>query len=479
MKTKFNLKTLLVLAILLIIMCVFNTNLVQATDVKANETKTTTDTTETKTPTTDVTKATTEKVETKTTTKATPNKDTLQLIPDTMNVNIKEIEFQKSEDELEKSISKILADNNIDMTNYTLNVWQEGYYEDDDFDIHKFEVSIIKQNQDNTEIIAEKKVTVKYSNTDKYNANDEKAIQKIMSNTGYVWHYETVEARKNMGSIDNIYQKEIDKIISPFGNDVKCIAVINGRSGYDLSSVIGLKWFYFKNDVCYGTKNGAYYFSYEIVVPEDVRDTEKAYTDYAKEYLKNNLEYDASNFTIKYNKNIDQYEIFNEGEYVDWIHIGKKDVIKVHDDITVSSNENVTLSAETIKNDNSTYKEMQKLLKDKGYTNIFNAYELKLADGKIGKDGLTIRFDLGTENNGKQAIVLHKKHDGTYEEFVKTVENGRISITVSELSPFIIAVKGERTLDGEPKTGVADYTIFASAIALISLGGLAITKLKK
>ena len=36
-----------------------------------------------------------------------------------------------------------------------------------------------------------------------------------------------------------------------------------------------------------------------------------------------------------------------------------------------------------------------------------------------------------------------------------------------------------KVLDNEPKTGVVDYTIFASVIALISLGGLAILKYKK
>ena len=36
-----------------------------------------------------------------------------------------------------------------------------------------------------------------------------------------------------------------------------------------------------------------------------------------------------------------------------------------------------------------------------------------------------------------------------------------------------------RKLDNEPKTGVANYTLLASIIALISLGGIVVLKLKK
>ena len=128
--------------------------------------------------------------------------------------------------------------------------------------------------------------------------------------------------------------------------------------------------------------------------------------------------------------------------------------------------------------------------KEKGFNNIFNAYELKLASGNIS-NGLTITFSLGTENNGKQALILHKKANGSYEEFTETVENGKVNIKVTELSPFMVALKDKTTtattpitnnnrkLDNEPKTGVVNYTLLASIIALISLGGIVVLKLKK
>ena len=73
------------------------------------------------------------------------------------------------------------------------------------------------------------------------------------------------------------------------------------------------------------------------------------------------------------------------------------------------------------------------------------------------------------------------------ETFIAKVENGKVTITVNEFSPFMIALKDtktdnktdDRVLDNEPKTGVVNYTVFASVIAIISLGGLAIIKFKK
>lgn len=515
MKTKINFKTLLVVAILLITMCVFNANVVQAMETKQDETTTNTDTetSTVKTKATDTTakeitttevdktnntktntdtKTETTKVTTETKAKAEPNKDTLNLIPNTMTVSIKEIEFQKLKEqgnELEKAIRKILADNNVDMTNYTLdmkNYTLDATWESlSEYDIHKFTVSI-RNTKDIT--VAEKTITVKYSNTDNYNENDKKAIQNIMNKTGYFWLSETKEEREHWNPDFMVkWQKLINQLMTPFGSDVKCVALDSPQvwAGDCLSATHLIREFYFKDDVFYGGMDGEFTFSYEIIIPEDVRDTEKAYINYAKEYLKNNLNYDVSSFTIKYNEVRSYYEIFDGEECIDWIDIHKKDVVRVCDGITISSNANVTLKAETIKNDNATYSEMQKLANEKGYTNIFNAYELKLSSGTIGKDGLTLRFDVGTENNGKQAIVLHKKQDGTIEEFVKTVENGRISINVTELSPFMVAVKDSDTsssngsnssngkrLDDEPKTGVTNYAIISSIMALISLGGI-------
>ena len=125
----------------------------------------------------------------------------------------------------------------------------------------------------------------------------------------------------------------------------------------------------------------------------------------------------------------------------------------------------------------STYEEMIKMAANNGYTELFNMYEFHVKDnGELGK-ALTITFDLGSTNNGKTACVLHKKHDNTYEKWERKVEDGKVTITVDELSPFIVALKASEVID-VPKTSSMDIAI-PSVMAVMSLSGITILLKKK
>lgn len=142
-----------------------------------------------------------------------------------------------------------------------------------------------------------------------------------------------------------------------------------------------------------------------------------------------------------------------------------------------------------LETDDETYKTMAKELEKNGLKNIIGCYELT-AYGTTTSN-MKVLFNLGSNYNGKEVQILHKKKDNTYETFKTTVADGKATITVSEFSPFMIALSdttnntnnnnptSDKKLDDEPKTGVADYTIFASVIALISLGGIVTLKFKK
>ncbi len=111
--------------------------------------------------------------------------------------------------------------------------------------------------------------------------------------------------------------------------------------------------------------------------------------------------------------------------------------------VTYTDKDNMQIEGSIVTETNETYNKMIEFLKAKGYQNIFKMYEIHVKDNQKLSHSLTITFDLGTINNGKIAYILHQKHDGSYEEFTKLVENGKVSIEVSELSPFIIAFKEE------------------------------------
>lgn len=88
--------------------------------------------------------------------------------------------------------------------------------------------------------------------------------------------------------------------------------------------------------------------------------------------------------------------------------------------------------------DDEIYKAMAKELESKGLKNILGCYELT-AYGTT-TNNMKVSFNLGSNYNGKEVQILHKKKDNTYEIFKTSVADGKAEITVSEFSPFMIAL---------------------------------------
>ena len=152
----------------------------------------------------------------------------------------------------------------------------------------------------------------------------------------------------------------------------------------------------------------------------------------------------------------------------------------------------VSLKADTINETDNTYIEMKNVVADNKDYIWIGAYDIKLVGGDYEGE-LVITFDLGQENNGKRVYIWHKLSNGNMESFNEVVENGKVTIKVTELSPFLlayegqtmeqttneidteIAVKGEK--DDTPKTGTNTNMIFIIILAMIT-GGITIKILK-
>ena len=144
------------------------------------------------------------------------------------------------------------------------------------------------------------------------------------------------------------------------------------------------------------------------------------------------------------------------------------------------------------KNETGTYRntdnsssvtEMKKILDKKGYDNIIKSYEFKLGEGTI-TDKISISIPCGTEYNGKKVIVLHKKSDGTYEEFITTVKDGNATIEVTELSPFMVAINNDEAatllsnVSNNAQTSSIDIVLL-SILSISSLSGIIYLVLRK
>lgn len=496
MKTKFNLKLLLLVSILLIAMCLFNTNMVQATDVTADETTTTTGKTQETTQSTTDTKTTT--TEQTTTAKAiTDPQEIIALIPNTINLDILESQIFSSNDDstlksdtlVNEQINTVLKNNNIDLANLGIR-YENTLSGDTSYEgiINKCQI-ILRDN--NYKELAKKEITIKYKNSDNYNTTDKEYVENKLKNIKFDVLLTSEIGKDNDIDYDTLIIENAKKVT----NDTSLTFFTKGVAGCGSDVVVlGYNLFVYKNDILYAVKPLSNITVYMITIPDNIQDTDEAYINYAlpkiKEFWNNYTVKGVTRITGTIKQSEDDIignDITNDGTWYkislsdnDWARVvlKKATATKVIDHVAISNNSGVTINGANIDTNNSIYTEMLNRAKAKGYSNVFGAYELKLSSGSI-KDGLTITFSLGTENNGKQAIVLHKKTDGSYEEFTKTVKDGKIDVTVSELSPFMIALKGDRKLDNEPKAGVADYTVFASIIALISLGGLVTLKFKK
>lgn len=418
MKTKFNLKILLLVSILLIAMCLFNTNMVQATEVTADETKTTTDTTS----------STAEKPQTDTTTKSIDNltqEELNTIIPSEIEISTTKTEvanyFANTEinPDLENPAEKALKEKIVSIFSAS------GYT----IDISKISVSVMTNDWEESyaEIIGQnlhKNFTIKYTRESGYSEQDATYVKNKVDTIKFA-DYEGEDAVftiYNLGDEKNASKWSRDtfdftKLLNDSSITIKKSNSFGGQgAGTPWGEVHNL--YFFKNGVLYATKT-----------------------------------------------------IMNMGAYGTTLENG------------------TPVNMVKLEKDDEIYKAMAKELENKGLKNILGCYELTAYGTTY--DNMKVSFNLGTNYNGKEVQILHKKKNNTYEILKTTVAEGKATITVNEFSPFMIALSNttntnntnnptsDKKLDDEPKTGVADYTIFASVLAIISLGGIVTLKFKK
>ena len=160
---------------------------------------------------------------------------------------------------------------------------------------------------------------------------------------------------------------------------------------------------------------------------EDIIYSEKTKNDFI--FSTNELTLDDKEIEITYKNKTLKQSITVQERYT-------KDEIKENDIIIQGK---LDINSVLIVKETEEYEKHFGIIKD---VNILECYEVKLT-GKY-KGNLQLTFDVGTEHNGKTAYVLHKKKDESIEKFEQNIEDGKVIITVDELSPFIIYIEKEK-----------------------------------
>lgn len=81
-------------------------------------------------------------------------------------------------------------------------------------------------------------------------------------------------------------------------------------------------------------------------------------------------------------------------------------------------------------------------------------------------------FNIGGKYDGKTFTIHHEKESGDSEEYTAICKDGMVSITVDELSPFLITTASQTssTIDDVPQTGYSGNVItLAVLFALLAV----------
>lgn len=98
---------------------------------------------------------------------------------------------------------------------------------------------------------------------------------------------------------------------------------------------------------------------------------------------------------------------------------------------------------------------------------ILGAYDITVSGTMDGKAQLT--FQVGSEYDGRNVIILHFNEDGSYDKYTGTVENGQVTISVDEFSPYVIALDDAGANNVAPQTGDTSSPVLWMALMGVSV----------
>lgn len=428
---------------------------------------------------------------------------TLENIPDTIDLDMKQVKTEELAEEIFNKIAEALAKQDIIISS---NVNANAIRVNMDCNF-----STSQRYIDKAEVIigeARKQISINWSNKVSYNPEDEKIMLSILAEKGAEkvvrpeQNYEFYVVRENIS-------KELgEKADIPFmekellqetqrklkNNGFEVLAGSGAGDGCPFGNAGEEDIHIFKNNVYYGRVFSKFIITSKVTVPNDIEDIEEAYINYALPKLQAHLKSKGYNENIKvekvsgywYSVSYKELGYIGNGNYgeVDRktdIIIKKEDGIPVGNVVYVDNLEKGGEIHLTVTKNEAIETE----LINKGYSKILGSYELKLYGIQKLTNPINVTFKVGTEHNNKMVYIIHQKNDGQYENFEKKVIDGKVTITVSELSPFVIATKetvqeekpvnkGEK--DETPPTGTIDIISYILGITLLAGIGIVATK---
>lgn len=419
--------------------------------------------------------------------------EVLNEIPDTFNLNIKEIEsiivdettnVCKAEELIKGQIIELLKNKGITVTTEDVNVIVDYYT-----DIHIGRIKIGSK---------EKNISIVYSNSVEPSEIEQQKISEILKGINRYLEVtpELSEWLKGEAEPDAFIDKELKPLQEAGYTIVK--RGMGGSGGSFFCDNTRYCWIY-KNDICYETIRMDINLEAKVTIPSTVEDTEEAIINYAtleiEKCLKEYTYIDIGDSIVikKEDGEGDWYCILNNitQEYIGSIHL-KKEKAVIKEDTTTGVKLDTTSAVLPINvilqcteiNQQDTINEVKETLGNT-ITKV-KIYDINLLENnvKVQPNGkVKISIPIPSDYNKDRLTVYRIQEDGTKTEYTVKVEENYITFETDHFSIYVLAEKQATTNKGEkddtPKTGTTDITNYIIAVATISAVGIVALKKKE
>lgn len=451
-------------------------------------------------------------------TSGSPTKQSLDNIPDTMEVDVKEVETEKAEQIIYNQVVENLKNKGITVKDskgqdgakkgqYTINISVNGNTADIELDYAPEDYS--------SSLIARKEITIKYNNSSTYNESDKQYIENTIKNLGFKksndiytinlnYYMDITNNNKTEGNT----AEEMIKKLESFG----IVAEVIGDAGdFDWGTWICKLY---KNDVAYEEVNIREKGYYQVIIPNDIE--EEKIPLYIKEKIeevraKNEIlaervnqvqkvEKAEDNFYNMYYSYLDyQGNIKNASEPLK-IRIRKetKPTTNTSAVTKTDSTTNVKLNAPVGTVPSNTVLEVKAVKEGTAYNTVKNVlttmknfvvYDITLkSNGVTVQPNGNVRISVPVpEGYNKENLTVYRvETDGTKTEYKVTVEGDYATFETNHFSTYVLAEKKEETKpatstpattnkgekDNTPKTGTVESITYIIPVVIISALGV-------
>lgn len=445
--TKRTLKLVLIMSLVIITMLVFNTNKVWAIEI--NE----------------------EKLD-----------EMLNMIPSTMNLDIKEVEYEKSKSIIEKNVEQIFKDNDLDLTSNNIKLNIEASHFRTGF-LHHASISLTYNSSRKSKII-----DLSYNNTSSHNKNDENYVKGLKFTSPRYYEVDlnflpvssttnNEEWEKCTNNFFDIIGKYYTKQISDSSVVIKAEAGAGGTDGSlnEWTWESGTEIAIFKNGVYYDTRTMGDEFTVPVInVPSSISDDKitdyiiSTITNYDKEFGKDITKV-TKGAKVKVESKSNPYEIDIPNGYTVEATDRETSYIIVKKEVTTVTNTdtdtNIKLETTSSVVPSTTKLVAEKVSSGENYNTVvtvlgndvekFIMYDISLVNEnvKIQPNGkVKISLPVPTGYDISKIVVYRISDDGTKTKYDTTIKDGYISFETDHFSNYVVAEETSQETDSTTKT---------------------------